>query len=152
MDVLIGLFLKQSRGIHAVNSSLLFAKREISFQWGAQYENRNRAPISKGPGKDTSSSIWVRYISLFPLIARFMGPIWGRQDPCGRHVGPMNLAIWVRSGDQGTDPRLNLHKESVLGGISLCLLEWLCNQMGTFGLPAVVYVSTFQIYILATND
>ena len=33
------------------------------------------------------------------LIARFMGanmgPIWGRQDPGGPHVGPMNLAIWV---------------------------------------------------------
>ena len=28
------------------------------------------------------------------LIARFMGPIWGRQDPCGPHVGPMNFAIW----------------------------------------------------------
>ena len=24
-----------------------------------------------------------------------MGPIWGRQDPDGAHVGPMNLAIWV---------------------------------------------------------
>ena len=23
-----------------------------------------------------------------------MGPIWGRQDPCGPHVGPMNFAIW----------------------------------------------------------
>ena len=22
-----------------------------------------------------------------------MGPIWGRQDPDGPHVGPMNLAI-----------------------------------------------------------
>ena len=29
------------------------------------------------------------------LIARFMGPIWGRQDPGGPHVGPMNFAIWV---------------------------------------------------------
>ena len=28
------------------------------------------------------------------LIARFMGPIWGRQDPGGPHVGPMNFAIW----------------------------------------------------------
>ena len=25
-----------------------------------------------------------------------MGPIWGRQDPDGPHVGPMNFAIWVR--------------------------------------------------------
>ena len=24
-----------------------------------------------------------------------VGPIWGRQDPGGPHVGPMNFAIWV---------------------------------------------------------
>ena len=24
----------------------------------------------------------------------YMGPAWGRQDPGGRHVGPMILAIW----------------------------------------------------------
>ena len=24
-----------------------------------------------------------------------MRPTWGRQDPGGSHVGPMNLAIWV---------------------------------------------------------
>ena len=23
-----------------------------------------------------------------------MGPIWGRQDPGGPHVGPMNFTIW----------------------------------------------------------
>ena len=23
-----------------------------------------------------------------------MGPIWGRQDPDGPHVGPLNFAIW----------------------------------------------------------
>ena len=28
------------------------------------------------------------------LKARFMGPIWGRQDPGGPLVGPMNFAIW----------------------------------------------------------
>ena len=27
-----------------------------------------------------------------------MGPIWGRQDPDGPHVGPMNFAIWVYLG------------------------------------------------------
>ena len=26
-----------------------------------------------------------------------MGPIWGRQDPGGPHVGPMNFAIWEYS-------------------------------------------------------
>ena len=24
-----------------------------------------------------------------------MGPIWGRQDPGGPHVGPMNFANWA---------------------------------------------------------
>ena len=24
-----------------------------------------------------------------------MGPIWGRQDPGGPHVGPMNLGVWA---------------------------------------------------------
>ena len=28
------------------------------------------------------------------LIARFMGPIWGQQDPGGHHVGPLKFAIW----------------------------------------------------------
>ena len=28
------------------------------------------------------------------LIAKFMGPTWGQQDPGGPHVGHMNLAIW----------------------------------------------------------
>ena len=27
-----------------------------------------------------------------------MGPIWGRKDPGGPHVGPMNFAIWDVSG------------------------------------------------------
>ena len=30
--------------------------------------------------------------SKFPVAN--MGPIWGRQDPGGPHVGPMNLTIW----------------------------------------------------------
>ena len=28
-----------------------------------------------------------------------MGPIWGRQDPGGPHVGPMNFAIWAIDGN-----------------------------------------------------
>ena len=26
-----------------------------------------------------------------------MGPIWGRQDPGGPHIGPMNFALWTHS-------------------------------------------------------
>ena len=28
-----------------------------------------------------------------------IGPIWGRQDPGGFHVGPMNFAIWEDMDD-----------------------------------------------------
>ena len=28
-----------------------------------------------------------------------MGPIWGRQDPGGPHVGAMIFAIWVSTGN-----------------------------------------------------
>ena len=29
------------------------------------------------------------------VYGAYMGPTWGRQDPGGPHVGPMNLVIWV---------------------------------------------------------
>ena len=41
---------------------------------------------------------WL-YMDDFPESKNYganMGPTWGRQDPGGPHVGPMNLAIWVR--------------------------------------------------------
>ena len=54
---------------------------------------------------------WWRGISGPNLITAFMaihpdskvhganmGPIWGRQDPGGSHVGPMNFAIWAGVG------------------------------------------------------
>ena len=43
------------------------------------------------------SPIQVTDIRAIALIARFMGPTWGRHDPGGPHVGPMNLVIWVGS-------------------------------------------------------
>ena len=40
----------------------------------------------------------VRHLQLYPdskFHGANMGPIWGRQDPDGPHVGAMNFAIWV---------------------------------------------------------
>ena len=34
------------------------------------------------------------HIYNFGSALRYLGPIWGRQDPGGPHVGPMNFAIW----------------------------------------------------------
>ena len=36
------------------------------------------------------------HLTNITLIARFMGPTWGRQNPGGPHVGQLNLAIWVQ--------------------------------------------------------
>ena len=38
------------------------------------------------------------FLRIFPdskVHGANMGPIWGRQDPGGPHVGPMNFAIWA---------------------------------------------------------
>ena len=34
-----------------------------------------------------------------------MGPMWGRQDPDGPHVGPMDFVIWVGSADDLPPPK-----------------------------------------------
>ena len=41
-----------------------------------------------------------------------MGPIWGRQDPGGPHVGPMNFAIWVVQASS---------KRIIKGPLALCV-------------------------------
>ena len=47
-----------------------------------------------------------------------MEPIWGRQDPGGPHVGPMNFDIWVdlqwwrRDMEMPTALLLGLHEEN----------------------------------------
>ena len=40
------------------------------------------------------SSTWEAYIPDSKVHVANMGPIWGRQDPGGPRVGPMNFAIW----------------------------------------------------------
>ena len=37
--------------------------------------------------------LWHKNIPDSKVNGANMGPIWGRQDPGGSHVGPMNLAI-----------------------------------------------------------
>ena len=41
----------------------------------------------------TAAELW-QYIADSKVHGANMGPIWGRQDPGGPHVGPMNFAIW----------------------------------------------------------
>ena len=52
-----------------------------------------------------------------------MGPIWGRQDPGGPHVGPMNFAIW---GMYSSDELLQRSRE----GYFWCLFPELQSNLG----------------------
>ena len=45
--------------------------------------------------------LWCHHISDSNVHRANMGPIWGRQDPGGPHVGPMNIAIWDASSTSG---------------------------------------------------
>ena len=49
----------------------------------------------------TSAKYWYHMMDILchtvpdrKVHGAHVGPIWGRQDPGGPHVGPMNLAIW----------------------------------------------------------
>ena len=47
--------------------------------------------------KTLVENLLYSFISTFPdskVHGANMGPIWGRQDPGGPHVGPINFAIW----------------------------------------------------------
>ena len=44
-----------------------------------------------------------------------MGPIWGRQDPDGPHVGPMNFAIW-----DGTGKMMNIFLSPYVPACNIC--------------------------------
>ena len=52
-----------------------------------------------------------------------LGPNWGRQDPGGPHVGPMNFAIW--DCRHCADYRVRYESESLLSAI---------NQLNMFSL------------------
>ena len=48
-----------------------------------------------------------------------MGSIWGRQDPGGPHVGPINFAIWALSQIRN-NPRMSTNEEPINCTSSYC--------------------------------
>ena len=50
-----------------------------------------------------------------------MGPIWGRQDPDGPYVGPMNFAIWVTISHKVSGAHFELYMPMQWGLISFVL-------------------------------
>ena len=50
-----------------------------------------------------------------------MGPVWGRQDPGGPQVGPINFAIW-------DETKMSLVKYGYLYKIKYILFDWLLSM------------------------
>ena len=60
-------------------------------------ESTKNYSISKTK-QSTIKRAYIYVIIILPdrkVQGAIMGPIWGRQDPDGSHVGPMNFAIWA---------------------------------------------------------
>ena len=75
-----------------------------------------------------SPSQWLLMVkSRFPdskVHGANMGPIWGRQDPGGSHVGPMNFVIWVGSWKSaGWNMMASWHEHTFWTDVPLCVRE-----------------------------
>ena len=64
-----------------------------------------------------------------------IGPIWGRQDPGGPYVGPMNLAI--------REVKIGLGNGSVLSGYSHYLSQCLPRYMSPLGVIEPRWINTY---------
>ena len=76
--------------------------------------------------------IWGTMVNGIPdskVYGANMGPIWGRQDPGGPHVGPMNFAIWdsilVSSVDEDNGSRSLRSRRTYVDGLYICIGELL---------------------------
>ena len=68
-----------------------------------------------------------------------MGPIWGRQDPGGPHVGPMNFAIW------------NLYKHNYVHGYHrlirwemMIIIEWKYAKIASWICHGIIYSNDYR--------
>ena len=51
--------------------------------------------VQREPNTDMND--WIMHVPDIKVHGANMGPIWGRQDPGGPHVGPINFPIWGRA-------------------------------------------------------
>ena len=92
-----------------------------------------------------------------------MGPIWGRQDPGGSHVGPMNFAIWATMPITMRDrwiivfqvvtfqPLVPSQYWVIFISMLMCLYMCLYKTPASWGLTSRVYLSC-KTYANTTSD
>ena len=76
-----------------------------------------------------------------------MGPIWGRQDPGGSHVGPINFAIW--------DDIIEVHFHSAFSFRILCTLYNTCEDntltISHFAVVCKITAVSFTLQFITTD-
>ena len=105
--------------------------------WSSSAMMRVESTSNSRPAKETP---WGRALGcLFPdskVRGANIGPIWGRQDPGGPHVGPMSFAIWVVSTFGKSDREISTlqwrHKCQWRGALMFSFIfisnKWLSKQ------------------------
>ena len=75
-----------------------------------------------------------------------MGPIWGRQDPGGPHVGPMNFVIW--ESDLDIDSlRRRVHPKEHEHALYWRQMVVMAFQINLFATKLQTHVSTWMTYL-----
>ena len=69
-----------------------------------------------------------------------MGPTWGRQDPGGPHVGPMNPAIWVINASVS----YNAHSAFLYNIFHVCLASLLTARSSVLAADALYIEIAFS--------
>ena len=80
-----------------LNEFSLNAWRDLEISWNTWGVNTVQLPYNgiKDDKLMYTEQQWKRQnIPDSKVHGANMGPIWGRQDPGGPHVGPMNFVIW----------------------------------------------------------
>ena len=72
-----------------------------------------------------------------------MGPIWGRQDPGGPHVGPVNFAIW--GAFFNITPDVYFASAIVVPYTKSCYVGPCYNSTRLYYMLALVYFSIFLL-------
>ena len=72
-----------------------------------------------------------------------MGPIWGRQDPGGPHVGPMNFAMW----DDIPPVSVGCNILSLLLILASCAKQWITTSRTRAKSLLESELSTTRVYV-----
>ena len=83
-----------------------------------------------------------------------MGPIWGRQDPGGPHVGSMNFAIWVTTKTTNTNTSTITLPSALSYPLSLSILPSFLSLslLWTSSLSLSSFLSLSQAILLPSSS